>query len=56
MSEVVTPVLNKNSLLYGEEEIGMKNFGPSCVDMRGEEISTKPEKPQIAPVKAVREK
>lgn len=56
MSEIVTSVLNKNSLLYGAKEIEKKNFGPSCVDMKGEEIGMIPEKPQIAPVNAVREK
>lgn len=40
MIEIVTSVLNKNSLLYGSDEIRMKNFDPSCVDMKGEDIST----------------
>lgn len=56
MSEIVTSILNKNSLLYGAEEIEKKNFGPSCVDMKGEEINEIPGKPQVAPIKAVREK
>lgn len=56
MSEIVTSVFNKNSFLYGAEDIEMKNFGPSCVDMRGEEINETPDKPQVAHIKAVCEK
>lgn len=56
MSEIVTSVFNKNSLLYGAEDIEMQNFGPSCVDMRGEEINETSDKSQVAPIKAVSEK
>lgn len=37
---VVDSVLNKNTLLYGDlnDLERNKNFGPSCVDMRGEQI------------------
>lgn len=55
MSEIATSIMNKNSMLYGEK-VEMKNEGPSCVDMRGEEVNTVQSKPDEAPIYAVREK
>lgn len=55
MSEIVTSVLNKNSLLYGSGDT-RKDFGPNCVDRKGEEIRTGNISPTEAPIKAVREK
>ena len=55
MSEIVTSVLNMNSLLYGSAD-AKKNFGPDCVDGRGEDGKKVEVKPVEAPIKAVREK
>lgn len=55
MSEVVTSILNKNSLLYGSGD-ARKDIGPSCVDRRGEEVNGENTSPAEAPIKAVREK
>ena len=52
----VSSSINRNSLLYGTDINVKKNYGPSCVDMRGEETTTILNKPDEAPVKAVREK
>ena len=56
MSEIVTSILNKNSLLYGTGNIEEKNLGPSCVDLKGEETIHIDVTPAEAPIKAVREK
>lgn len=55
MSEIVTSILNKNSLMYGSND-AKKNFGPDCVDGKGEEVKGVEAKPTDAPIKAVREK
>lgn len=56
MNETVTSELSKNNMLYGTEA-PFKNFGPSCVNNRGEEIKINNlEKPIKAPIMAVREK
>lgn len=55
MSEIVTSALNKNSLLYGSAD-AKKNFGPDCVDGKGEDSKKVEVKPAEAPVKAVRQK
>lgn len=55
MSEVVTSILNKNSLLYGNE-IERKYFGPDRVDGKGEEYVVVNVKPTGAPIKTIWEK
>ena len=55
MSEIVTSVLNKNSLMYGSND-AKKNFGPDCVEGKGEEVKGVETKPTDAPIKDVREK
>lgn len=55
MSEIVTSLLNKNSLLYGSGD-ARKDFGPSCVDRKGKEVTVGTISPTEAPIKAVREK
>lgn len=55
MSEIVTSILNKNSLLYGSGD-ARKDFGPGCIDRKGEEVKVGNAAPTEAPIKAVREK
>lgn len=55
MSEIVTSILNKNSMIYSSE-VTAKNEGPNCVDGKGEQAEGIEVKPAEAPVKAVREK
>lgn len=55
MSEIVTSILNKNSLLYGSGE-ARKDFGPGCIDRKGEDVKVGNTVPAEAPIKAVREK
>lgn len=55
MSEIVTSILNKNSLLYGSGD-ARKDFGPNCVDRKGEDMNVGNTVPTEAPIKAVREK
>lgn len=55
MSEIVTSILDKNSLMYGSND-AKKNFGPDCMDGNGVEVKAMNTKPTEAPNKAVREK
>ena len=55
MSEIVTSILNKNSLLYGSGD-ARKDFGPNCVDRKGEDVKVGNAVPTEAPIKAVGEK
>lgn len=55
MAEIVTSVLNKNSLLYGSSD-AKKNFGPDCVDGKGVDTKKVEVRPAETPIKAVREK
>lgn len=55
MSEVVTSIFNKNSLLYGSSfQAPLK--GLDCVERKGEEVTAETQKPAETPIKAVREK
>lgn len=54
MSEIATSIMNKNSLLYGKE-IKPKNEGPDCVDGKGKVVKPTENKPEKAPILAVRE-
>ena len=55
MSEIVTSILNKNSMIYSSE-VTTKNEGPNCVAGKGEQAEGIVVNPAEAPVKAVREK
>lgn len=56
MSEIVTSIINRNSMLYGVET-PIKNEGPSCIRGKGEECGNVVAiKSAVTPVKAVREK
>lgn len=55
MSEIVTSLLNKNSLLYGST-VPEKNVGPACVGRKGEDVCVQQSIPTEAPIKAIREK
>lgn len=55
MKETATSIMNKNNLLYGEKII-LKNTGPDCIDGKGKIMNPVKEKPDEAPMLAVRER
>lgn len=56
MSEIVTSITNRNSMLYGIST-PIKNEGPACVKRKGEDCGEPTvSKPTVTPIKAVREK